>query len=104
MDAIKFIKEKTRMCESFGTTCIGCPLYSVCKKGYLSRTKYECWMFIITHAEQAVAIVEKWSNEHPIMTNKMKFEEVFGKTCDESGVLARPSWWEAEYKEPKGEE
>lgn len=97
MDAIRFIKEKTRMCESFGTTCIGCPMYSVGKK-----TKYECWMFVIIHAEQAVAIVEKWSNEHPVITNLMKFEEVFGKHVPE--VQAPFSWWDKEYKAPKGEE
>ena len=97
MDAIKFINEKTRMCESFGATCIGCPMYSGIKK-----TKYECWMFIITHAEQAVAIVEKWSNEHPVITNLMKFEEVFGTRNPE--VKASFSWWNEEYKEPKEDE
>ena len=99
MDAIKFIEEETRMCESFGTTCVGCPMHPSAKKA-----RYDCRTFVRTCPEQAVAIVEQWSKEHPIMTNKMKFEEVFGKTCDESGVLARPSWWEAEYKEPKGDE
>lgn len=28
MDAIKFIEERNRMCESFGTGCIGCPAYN----------------------------------------------------------------------------
>ena len=28
MDAVKFIKERNRMCESFGAGCIGCPAYN----------------------------------------------------------------------------
>lgn len=96
MDAIKFIKEQTRMCESFGTSCVGCPIYLDSKKaGHYCRT------FIKTCTEQAVDIVEKWSNEHPTITNLMKFKEVFGKRVPE--VQAPPSWWDAEYKEPKGE-
>lgn len=89
MDAVKFLKECNRICKTF--ECNYCPLYDgdAC--------------FLDTDEEKAVAIVEQWSKEHPIMTNKMKFEEVFGKTCDENGelVLVRQSWWMEEYKEPK---
>lgn len=93
MDAVKYLKERERMCENF-KNCDGCSFI------------HHCSDFMGEYAEEAVRIVEQWSKEHPIMTNKMKFEEVFGKTCDESGelVLARPSWWEAEYIEPKGED
>lgn len=28
MDAVKFIEERNRMCESFGAGCIGCPAYN----------------------------------------------------------------------------
>ena len=95
MDAVKFLKEGNRLC--YTVDCSDCPLHggSLCLNDIDNGEE-----------EKAVAIVEKWSKEHPIMTNKMKFEEVFGNTCDESGelVLARPSWWCAEYIEPKGEE
>lgn len=94
MDAVKLLKEWGRLCN--GRSCGECPIY-------IANTG--CWTHV-KYPEKAVAIIEQWSNEHPIMTNKMKFEEVFGKTCDESGelVLTRPSWWDEEYKEPKGEE
>lgn len=98
MDAIKFIKEQTRMCESFGTTCVGCPMHPSAKKA-----RYDCRTFIKTGTEQAVAIVEKWSKEHPVMTNRQKMIEVFGINGLDSADV-RPSWLDAEYKEPKGEE
>ena len=30
-------------------------------------------------AEEAIEAVEKWSAEHPTISNRQKFEEVFGK-------------------------
>lgn len=103
MDAVKFLKEKKRMCELYDE-CQPCPVYD--KRSEPQYESYSCDQFVSCFPEKAVKIVEKWSKEHPIMTNKIKFEEVFGKTCDESGelVLARPSWWEAEYIEPREEE
>lgn len=96
MDAVEYLKERERMCESFGTSCVGCPIHSDSKKA-----GHYCKTFIRTCPEQAVAIVEQWSKEHPVITNLMKFEEVFGK-CDPE-VTAPISWWSKEYKEPKGE-
>ncbi|MBR3360895.1 MAG: hypothetical protein IKG39_06125 [Lachnospiraceae bacterium] len=88
MDAVKFLKERERMCESF-KTCDGCSF------------NHHCSDFMGEYAEEAVRIVEQWSNEHPIMTNLMKFKEVFGKCNTE--VTAQISWWMEEYHEPKGE-
>lgn len=68
------------------------------------------------HAYEAIEIVEKWAKEHPIVTNAMRFKEVFGiepskQTCVngidcedcefyipddiECGVKAK--FWDAEY-------
>ena len=97
MDAVEFLREKERMCESFGTTCVGCPMYSVSEEA-----GYRCGLFVKNCPEQSVAIVEKWSNNHHVVTNLMKFEEIFGKSI--SNVMALISWWSKEYKEPKGEQ
>lgn len=59
MNAIKYIKAKGRMCESF---CVGsclkeCPLHGLCS----------CED---TDPEAAVAIVKKWAKEHPEKNTK----------------------------------
>lgn len=59
MDAIKFLKEKSRMCYSFSgeviSGCDNCPLFP-------------CNVFEEKHPEQAVSIVDEWSKEHPTYT------------------------------------
>lgn len=61
MDAVKFINELSRMCES-ETGCIGCPAKGVCH-------------LIPRNIEQLVSIVEKWSKEHPQKTMLQDFLE-----------------------------
>lgn len=96
MDAVKFLEEKERMCKSV-KQCYDCPLDS----GKTDITVC-CQDLLTYYPKEAVKAVEQWSNEHPVMTNLMKFEEVFGK-CDPE-VTAPISWWSKEYKEPKGEQ
>ena len=96
MDAVKYIKEYRRMCASFGGSCDGCPISRA-----KMRDNCSCDEFINANPEIAVENVEYWSNEHPVMTNRQKLVEVFGKKAD---CLTAPSgWWDEEYKEPKGE-
>lgn len=67
MDAIMFLKEKRRMCDSYGL-CTTCPLYS--------WDKY-CSAEMTNEPEEVIAIVEKWSNEHPQKTLKDDFLEKY---------------------------
>lgn len=102
MDAVKFIKEKERMCGTL-SSCGGCPVIEMCNPSYGT-------------AEEAVAAVEKWSEEHPVATNGQKVQELIPYTAllrswasaigneplDDSDVvkLVIPrDWWDAEYKE-----
>lgn len=64
MDAVEFLKERNRLCNSFRYNCLNCPAYNCANS---------------EHFEETVALIEKWSKEHPIITNEMKFEEVFGE-------------------------
>lgn len=97
MDAVKFLEEKERMCKSV-KQCYDCPLDS----GKTDITVC-CQDLLTYYPKEAVKAVEQWSNEHPVMTNGAKFEEVFGRT-----YMSLPSfvgeWLEQEYKEPKGEQ
>lgn len=72
MDAVKFIKERDRMCDSlFG--CEGCPANSQ-ENGFgicyvATKSQYT--------PEQQIEIVEKWSNEHPRKTRQRVFLEKY---------------------------
>lgn len=100
MDAVEFVKEKRRICEAH-QSCTGCPL------GIFTDCGREV-------TEELVKAVEEWSEEHPVMTNWEKFEEVFGRDMSwlttippnewipivsmPTFILSR-DWWIAEYKE-----
>lgn len=67
----KVISEWKRMCEMLGRIgCFECPLGDVEKRPCSRWVKY--------HPEEAERIIMQWAKEHPIKTNRMRFEEVFG--------------------------
>ena len=72
MDAVKYFKEKARMTKncSIPLHCFNCP-FSKENNG----TDLFCIQFELSHFEEAVRIVEKWSKEHPIKTRKMDLLE-----------------------------
>ena len=69
MDALKFLREQKRMCNSY-KNCDGCPAWDdSCKLdpgGYL-----EC------DADEKLKIVNEWSVSYPIKTRQSKFLEMF---------------------------
>jgi hypothetical protein len=67
MDAVKFIKERNRMCESFGAGCIGCPAYNESRCVVSSASTLD--------ATDQIAIVEEWSAAHPRKTRQSVFLE-----------------------------
>lgn len=58
MDAVKFIKERKRMCN--GRPCATCPLFAVHQLECLPDCKKWC----MDHPEASVTVVEKWAEEH----------------------------------------
>lgn len=69
MDAVKFIKERKRMCN--GLPCATCPLFAVHQLEYLPACKEWC----MDHPEASVTVVEKWAEEHPRKTRQSEFLE-----------------------------
>lgn len=69
MDAVKFILERGRMCK-------GCERCSECPIGKV-KGKYYCDYWEFDHPTEAIAIVEKWSEEHPLKTYKDDFLEKY---------------------------
>ena len=71
----KVVKERKRMCEQYNT-CIYCPLRELQTMG----SNAMCRALAFQYPEEAERIIMQWASEHPLMTNRRKFEEVFGFT------------------------
>lgn len=67
MDALEFLKEERRMCNSFDTGCVKCPLGDIGCCVSPEETDEEF--------EKEIAIVERWSKEHPRKTRQSVFLE-----------------------------
>lgn len=68
MDAVKFLREKVRMCNE-NSTCNQCELY----KSEIDCTGSSCKKWMEEYPEDAVAFVEKWAAEHPSKTRQSVF-------------------------------
>lgn len=104
MDVVKFIEERNRMCESFDDSCEECPAFDACKDDPCCAVRN---MSTLDAAEQ-VAIVEKWSAEHPKKRRKTR-QDVFLEKYPEArldayGILRIcPVDISAEYRDKGGE-
>ena len=71
MDALEFVKERSRMCRSH-KRCGGCPLAENMCTLNSSRSDEEY--------KQIIAAVEQWSREHPRKTQQSIFLELYPET------------------------
>lgn len=62
MDAVEFLKERTRMCNFYMSMCMNCP-----------GNKVAYCATLCAKAIDLVPIVEQWSKEHPIKTRQSEF-------------------------------
>ena len=69
MDAVMFLKERARMCNSV-SLCSECPIGFNLKCSCTSDQYTDC-------EEEAVSLVEEWSSEHPQKTMLQDFLEKF---------------------------
>lgn len=98
MDAVKFLKEKERMCNRYQSlNCKGCPLEPAPEYGgYIS-----CEQFAEEDPDEVVSNVEEWSENNPILTNAMKFEQIFGTLTPIAKLINEsPKYWDMEYETP----
>ena len=65
MDAVEFLNEGTRMCNSY-EACDGCPMWET----------DDCCM-VSMNLKQMIDIVEQWSKEHPVKTRQSEFLKMF---------------------------
>ena len=79
MDALEFLRERRRMCNSY-RNCEGCPL----EDG-------KCVVSDVAPDEdykRIIAAVEQWSKEHPRKTMQSVFLEQFPNAKTVEGILA----------------
>ena len=89
------MREYDRMCNKC-MNCKSCPISST-NNGSGSW----CRMFVIKFPEEAERIIMQWASENQIVTNRRKFEEVFGFDIIErfSFYECNKEWLNKEYKE-----
>lgn len=71
MDAVNFIVTRDRMCRTFNMRCRGCEIAN------RMDGNESCNDYIKRCPAEAVAIVEKWSKEHPLKTRQNEFLKLF---------------------------
>jgi hypothetical protein len=81
MDAVEFLKQKTRLCDT--SDCVDCPL-SRCNNG---KSDCDCSNFILVFPKETVAKVEKWATEHPPKTRQIELLKLFPMTRMIDGVI-----------------
>lgn len=80
MDAVKFLKERERMCRAY-KDCGGCPLVGMKCGGVLET-------FNQVDTKSLVGAVEKWSSAHPLKTRQSVFLSHYPNAeVDGDGVL-----------------
>ena len=97
MEALEFLKERKRMCRSFGGSCTGCP----CEK-------VRCALNSLTSDDdykRIVAAVEEWSAAHPRKTRQSVFLEQYPEAeIDANGLVSLcPMSISAAYRDSNGE-
>lgn len=84
MDAVEFLKEKSRMCNTFNL-CDGGGYQETCE---LYKKGLTCADYTNDYPEKAVEIVERWAKEHPKKTRQSEFLKMFPDARLFDGVLA----------------
>lgn len=69
-----FLKEWNRMCDLYQTRCSACLMSSQHNEHEVS-----CTYLAKLHPTEAIAIVQKWSDEHPVKTILDDFLEKYPK-------------------------
>ena len=78
MDAVKFLKTLSRMCNC---ECRNCEFWK------RLRGFETCTVWRKTHPDEAVAIAEQWDAKHPAKTRQSEFLKLFPNAQTDSGCL-----------------
>lgn len=95
MDALKFLKERKRMCSCY-KHCEGCPLEEInCALNAVDSDEEN---------EQVIAAVEQWSKEHPCKTRQSVFLEQYpeARIGDDDVLQIYPCLISASHRNARG--
>lgn len=101
MEFTKVAKEYSRMCNAYPYSCNDgndvCPMDKVRGKEYVCR-----YWTLVVDPEKAEEVIMDWAKEHPVVTNRDKFKEVFGidPVLVDWWSIKGAAWLSNEYKEP----
>lgn len=101
MDALELLQTTRRMCKAHDDicNCAGCAFYYVCNDSE-PLCKYSD-----KEIQKIIDDVEEWGRDNPLVTNEMKFREVFGDNAVNSVLALHLSdikrWLAEPYKERK---
>lgn len=86
------MKQFKRMCNE-QKWCDNCQIID-------NRGRFSCSRWLIENPTKAEEIIMRWAAEHPIKTNGMKFNEVFGFDLDALYGISEAAikWFNEEYK------
>lgn len=82
-----------------------CSSHKLCTSRPVGKIRtVNCRKSIFEHPDEFEEIVMKWVEEHPLVTNGAKFEEIFGVpfwavSCGVTPAISE--WLKSEYKEAK---
>ena len=104
MDAVEYLKTIKRMCELHKPICWGEDNHTPCELRIKANAKgMSCSDYTTTFSEEAVAIVEKWSKEHPRKTRQSEFLKMFPRaSMTADGIIAFcPDSMDSEFECPR---
>ena len=92
MDAVEFLNEGTRMCNSY-KACVGCPMWET----------DDCCM-VSMNFKQMINIVEQWAKEHPVKTRQSELLKMFpgAEMTDDAYINICPARISKKYKGDDG--
>lgn len=85
----KVVQTLKRIC--FGRSCGKCPLHE-------ASGGANCNIWIKENSCEVEALIMQWAAEHPLITNRDKFKEVFGLDYLDPLPGGCSAWLTAEYK------
>ena len=91
----KVMERFNRMCDDM--ECIKCPIASA-----NNGTDTACRLFMRRFPEKAERIIMQWAKANRVITNAMKFKEVFGYDFQDAfGALGCSEWLDDKYEKGK---
>ena len=93
VDAVEYLKNFNKMCESYGNHCYHCPISKI-----NNCTEYLCSDYTMKYPEKVVQIVEQWIEEQK-NTRQKEFLKIYPNVDKSDGIIKiNPCILDIDYK------